>query len=167
MLPVTLVKVTGTGNVVPVFLENIMLPTLSSLLNYKNEKVIKNFIRNYNVSKNTADELFNDMLKYLWICKKHSLEQKTAPDQDLHFQFVMHEEMRDIDNMWHTFILYTKEYTQFCLDYFGEYMHHAPDVGESIRQTKEEFSSELEKYLSYVYDHLGEKTVRSWFGIHV
>ena len=31
-----------------------------------------------------------------------------------------------IDDVWHQFILYTREYAQFCQNYFGGYIHHAP-----------------------------------------
>lgn len=37
---------------------------------------------------------------------------------------------RDVDNLWHTFILFTKEYTQFCKNTFGRYIHHEPRVKE-------------------------------------
>jgi hypothetical protein len=145
-----------------------MLPDLSSLLNYSHEKVIKSYIRTYSVDDHKASELFSDMLRYLWISRKHSLDRKHHPDQEfLKFQLVMHEEMRNIDNMWHNFILYTQDYTQFCIQYFGEYLHHMPDVAETMLQTDEEFSMNLERYLSYVYDHLGEETIHRWFSVHL
>jgi hypothetical protein len=31
-----------------------------------------------------------------------------------------------VDDMWHEFILYTKNYEQFCKKAFGRYMHHTP-----------------------------------------
>ena len=41
-------------------------------------------------------------------------------------------------------------------------MHHSPNVvgGEP---TGEVYETELSRYLSYIYDHLGEETVRKWF----
>ena len=33
-----------------------------------------------------------------------------------------------VDEVWHTFILFTKEYRIFCNTIFGEYIHHEPDV---------------------------------------
>jgi hypothetical protein len=32
------------------------------------------------------------------------------------------------DDLWHEFILYTREYTQFCEAAFGEYLHHSPAI---------------------------------------
>lgn len=31
-----------------------------------------------------------------------------------------------VDDLWHEFILYTKNYEQFCTKAFGRYMHHTP-----------------------------------------
>ncbi len=31
-----------------------------------------------------------------------------------------------VDDLWHEFILYTKNYEQFCKQAFGRYMHHTP-----------------------------------------
>jgi len=33
-----------------------------------------------------------------------------------------------VDDLWHEFILYTREYQQFCAEAFGRFMHHTPVV---------------------------------------
>lgn len=33
-----------------------------------------------------------------------------------------------VDDLWHEFILYTREYQQFCREAFGEFLHHSPAV---------------------------------------
>jgi hypothetical protein len=35
---------------------------------------------------------------------------------------------RIVDDLWHEFILYTREYEQFCAKAFGRFMHHTPAV---------------------------------------
>ena len=145
-----------------------MLPSLADLMEYKHPQVVRAYSRAHGIEERRGAELFDDMLRFLWVSRKHKADQAAAPDdRSKDFLFVMHEEMRDIDNMWHNFILYTKDYTEFCHRYFGEYVHHQPDVAETIVQTDEEFAAELERYLSYVYDNLGEETVRRWFADHV
>jgi len=46
---------------------------------------------------------------------------------------------RIVDEAWHTFILFTREYTDFCQRAFGGYLHHAPSGSagndEEIRHT--------------------------------
>ncbi|MFZ6768870.1 glycine-rich domain-containing protein [Undibacterium sp. Di26W] len=40
-----------------------------------------------------------------------------------------------VDELWHEFILYTKNYEQFCKKAFGRYMHHTPAavLGSNLR----------------------------------
>ena len=143
-----------------------MVPTLAHLLSYRHIGAIRTYIRTYGVDESIAEQLFIDMLKYLWVSSKHRCERQLNPHEPaLQFNFVMHQEMRDIDNMWHGFILYTEDYTDFCLRYFGAYLHHMPDVAEGAGPTNEEFAEDMAKYLSYVYDNLGEQCMRTWFNV--
>lgn len=145
-----------------------MLPTLEALLTFRHRGSIRTYMRTYATEEATAEQLFIEMLKYLWISSKHRSDLKETPaDPSLQFNFVMHQEMRDIDNMWHGFILYTQEYTDFCQRYFGGYLHHVPDVAEGLKPSDDEFARDMTNYLSYVYDHLGEATVRTWFSAYV
>jgi hypothetical protein len=36
-----------------------------------------------------------------------------------------------VDELWHEFILYTRDYDQFCMRAFGDFMHHTPAVALS------------------------------------
>ena len=79
----------------------------------------------------------------------------------------MDDEMRDIDQMWHVFLLYTEDYMNFCHKFFGEYLHHQPDIVPTLEKgvvdAAESFTANLEKFLDYNYDILGEDVVRRWF----
>jgi len=144
-----------------------MLPILSDLLQYQHPKVIQTYIRAYQIEERQARALFEDMLTYLWISTKHDFDRQAQPDNvHLQFHFVMHEEMRPIDDMWHNFILYTRDYTIFCNQYFGSYIHHQPDIAIDHVPTQSEFTDNMEKYLAYIYEHLGEATLLRWFAKH-
>jgi hypothetical protein len=42
-----------------------------------------------------------------------------------------------IDELWHTFVLFTKKYTDFCYGVSGRYLHHFPSVpGEKPTDSK-------------------------------
>lgn len=140
------------------------LPPLNELMQYKNQRVIQRFRRNFPQDRDRADMLFQDMLGYLWLSQRHAelLEQK--PDRsDLDFMCVMHQEMVDIDEMWHIFILHTQDYFDFCDRYFGGYLHHIPNVAEDHPQDDETFFRDLQRYLSFAIDELGAETIRRWF----
>ena len=38
-----------------------------------------------------------------------------------------------VDIGWHTFILYTREYTEYCQSICGEYIHHRPNDTPELR----------------------------------
>jgi len=35
---------------------------------------------------------------------------------------------REVDEVWHTFILFTRDYMLFCNEVFGHYLHHQPSI---------------------------------------
>lgn len=37
------------------------------------------------------------------------------------------------DDLWHTFILFTKDYREFCEKSFGKIIDHEPHTGEQLR----------------------------------
>lgn len=147
------------------------LPVLENLLAYKNPLVLKRFSRNYPEYAAEAELYFLDMLKYLWLCVKHSIDSHSnTEDATLQFSMLMHKEMRVIDEMWHTFILVTQDYAQFCETYFGAFIHHVPEQGEEVKGETVDpvvFEEKFTRFLSYTYDALGEETVKRWFAAYI
>ncbi len=88
-------------------------------------------------------------------------------DPALNFIPVMHEEMRTIDNMWHEFILITRDYHDFCHHYFGRFLHHEPNMKDTLAYSEIQFVESLGLFLNYVYDVLGEEVIKNWFKEHV
>ncbi|MGH0004846.1 hypothetical protein ACQU0X_32695 [Pseudovibrio ascidiaceicola] len=37
-----------------------------------------------------------------------------------------------IDELWHTFVIFTRNYAQFCKQVAGCFLHHVPDTGGAI-----------------------------------
>jgi hypothetical protein len=35
---------------------------------------------------------------------------------------------KEVDEVWHTFILFTRDYSRFCEEVFGFYLHHHPGL---------------------------------------
>jgi len=139
------------------------LPSIDTVLNYTNPRILKRYEKDYPNNTLKAEEAFQELLKYFWLCQKCRTDRKTfSNDESLNFSVAMHQEMKEIDDMWHTFILFTKDYADFCQRYFENFIHHDP-TDEENAPSPEQFEKDLTQYLSYIYDNLGEDTVRKWF----
>lgn len=144
-----------------------MLSSLDKTIQFKHEGVIQRYKRDFPEDADNAETHFTDLMRFFWISKKHYLDRQENPnDATLDFTFIMDEQMKPIDQIWHVFLLYTQDYMDFCEEYFGEYLHHLPDIVPNLpseEQNEEGFEQNLSMFLSYTYDQLGEKVVRRWF----
>ncbi|RJQ14558.1 hypothetical protein C4553_00590 [Candidatus Parcubacteria bacterium] len=99
-----------------------------------------------NLNQEEAVSLFEDMKRFLFLC---GAEDRPLAPPEL------------IDEAWHNFILFTKDYARFCQEQFGKFIHHLPlapgnrasDEGSLIRATtaaaKECFGESLSPNWSY------------------
>lgn len=109
---------------VPSLKENEMNSSLLKILEYKHPAVIARFAKDFFCKTAEAEVIFSDLLRFFWASKQHSIDTVTRESNALDFIFIMDEEMKSIDQMWHVFLLYTKDYMDFCNKYFGEFLHH-------------------------------------------
>lgn len=133
---------------------------LSELMQYRNEDVLSRFTDLMDVTDEEAEDIFAETKKFLFICRQPGV---FIPD-----------ELLIVDEMWHNFILFTKEYQDFCAFYFGGYLHHTPATKAAKTQHREElaadatavknaFNEKLARLMSVTYDELGPDTVVKWF----
>ncbi|MBA2711001.1 MAG: hypothetical protein H0U57_10450 [Tatlockia sp.] len=137
-----------------------MNKNLQTILKYKNDDILKRYEMDYPSNQLSGEEALRELIKFLWLTQKHEEDQAALPiDQQLDFICGIPEE---IDDMWHTFILFTKDYMDFCAENFGKFLHHAPTAATErmlINKSETDFS----KYLSYVRKNLDEETCSLWF----
>lgn len=149
--------------------ENFIVPSIESVISYKNKSVVEKFLEKYDLPYEEAEDIFIEMLKWLWL--------GAVAKNDGFDKLVVHEDLFIIDEMWHTFILFTMDYTTFCDEYFGHYLHHTPatkadrEVEEATSKENPELylkkvEEELREHYSYVYDRLGESTLLKWYSIY-
>lgn len=137
---------------------------LSEILDYKNPGVIRRFQKENPQKSDRAEQIFEDLKLFFWGTRRHLLDKNQAPhDEALNFFFIMDDDMREIDQMWHIFLLYTRDYMEFCQKHFGEYLHHQPDLVPVFETRGFEFETNLEKFLNYNVDLFGEDVLRRWF----
>jgi hypothetical protein len=149
-------------------------PLLEDIMQYENENIVYKFIENFSITYEEAMDIFNEMKKMLYCC--YDLRMRRGKGE-VDFIFKIYDPMLIIDEMWHTFILFTKDYTDFCNKYFGYYLHHNPtsykekqDSEENFKKDKILFTTsirrELEEQFSYIYDILGKDTVTKWYELY-
>jgi 2-polyprenyl-3-methyl-5-hydroxy-6-metoxy-1,4-benzoquinol methylase len=150
----------------------ITIADLDVVLRYQNENVVDRFIVDHDASPRQAATLFEDAKRWLWLCavaqRDKELGVQDVPDM------IIFETQTDLDEMWHTFLLFTRDYVEFCHQYFGFYIHHAP-TPEREKREYGELDAERQRAgrhkkaglrranAAYVFDKLGEDVARRWF----
>lgn len=149
--------------------ENINIPLLDKALSYKNPDVIDRFCKNYNVTRREANQIFLELLKFLWLCAVAKIE-RTQNKKNVPEKIAVDFNILIIDEMWHNFLCFTHDYEHFCLKVFGVFVHHFPtpkkrknEILRKLRKDEVYLLSIRKKQYEYIYDKLGEKTLLKWY----
>lgn len=78
------------------------------------ERMTNRLARDEGMDLDRAQRIMNEVLRFLLVCA----HGKSGP------YFCN----RTVDVGWHTFILYTKDYAEFCERVAGRFLHHTPDT---------------------------------------
>lgn len=115
----------------------------SRLLSYTNQKVITHFCHQYpEYSLQEGQALFQDLLAWFWL-----KNERKKRDKDTY----LFGPLLVLDELWHIFILHTRDYNEFSLHYFGEYLHHDPEpVGFEHVFNEEELADYLQDCFNYL-----------------
>lgn len=136
---------------------------LDAILAYDNDDVISRFLDMFDVTYEEARDIFRETKKFLYLCQ---LKGVFIPD-----------DLLILDEMWHNFILFTREYQLFCDIHFKRYFHHLPASkkekeeqlkknNEDLEGSRNEYLDKLHHILNLTYDVLGDETVRKWFQLY-
>ena len=140
---------------------------LADVLTYRNDLVVRRFRKRFDISQGDADAIFVELLRWLWYLAS------TSPTPDNPEAHAIDEPLFIIDEMWHEFIIVTRDYTKFCNDMCRRYIHHVPNSGDDAR-TKHEGLCEVKaslvallgrKRVKYtaIYDVLGKDAFVLWY----
>lgn len=132
--------------------------TLEETIAYRNDRVVNKFQVLYAVSRLEALEIASEANKWLWLNArlKQDRSQKVEGAPRI---LVVHTGMVVVDEFWHTFILHTRDYEQFCREYLGTFIHHTPAAPDFQPLSLEE----TELQLRYICEVLGEETMIRWY----
>ena len=145
---------------------------LADVLAYRNDRVVDSFLRKFAVTREEAEAIFTEVRRWLWYVAS---TKPTADNPEAHG---IDEAMFIIDEMWHTFILVTRDYAAFCEEMFGRFLHHDPgsagseaygadysiEEGED-REAKivaRTMTRKRAKYLD-IHERLGEEVFLRWY----
>lgn len=78
--------------------------------------IVKRLADDMQVPEEEARVYFTEMLRFLDLA--HTADGPVTPS-------------KLIDEAWHTFMLFSREYTRYCQERFNQYIHHQPDDGEA------------------------------------
>lgn len=145
-------------------------PALDKVLEYTNEDVIFRFLKLYDISESDAEELFMDTKKWIYVI---ALNQKLYAEKKIDFTIGINDDLLILDEMWHNFILFTNDYSVFCENHFGTFIHHQPMTKNEHKNTiaqenidfdkvQEERKVFYRKQFSFIYDLLGQETLIKW-----
>ena len=85
--------------------------SIPNVMAYSNPRVLKRYVLDNNVDEAEAQRRFDGLKQFLVVCA-------TTPGYKVTSDA--------IDSMWHTFLLFTRDYREFCTRYLGKFINHEP-----------------------------------------
>lgn len=82
---------------------------------YQNQHIVNRLAKEENIEINDAEMRFAVLKTFLDFAAKSV--KPCFPS-------------KEIDDAWHTFILFTKDYQQFCSNFLQSFVHHVPFVSD-------------------------------------
>ena len=131
--------------------------SLAEVLAFRHPGVIRRYCRDHSASPAEAEEVFQEMLKWLY------LGSCCTADNEATAGYVMTPEIMKLDWMWHAFLLFTADYAAICDRYFGSFLHHVPKDEADEPASLEAVREQLERHYALVCDVLGEPTLLVWY----
>lgn len=126
--------------------------SLAEVINYQNDRVIDHFRKRWpEYSLETSQQLFKDLMAWMWLNQQRTLLGKKT---------YLFGPLLILDEMWHSFILHTRDYSHFSIQYFGEYFHHEVEPSGMEHELEEE---ELRDFLDDCCRLLGEEWIDRQF----
>ena len=108
-------------------------------------QVLQRYRGEQEVDQATVDLHEQELKRYLFLCANYPEERWPM--------------LRTIDELWHTFLLFTKDYQQFCTSLGRQFIHHEPFIdGADLGSVLQDYRRFLELYRS----HFGEPPAAIW-----
>lgn len=147
-----------------------MKTSLAVVLAYRNNDIIDRLVEEHRLSPDDGEEIFRETLRWLWLCSEAKKDRKMGIAVP---PLIIDEPVLFIDLGWHTFILFTKAYADFCDKNFGTFIHHNPTpvskkqtltrALERDEQARHNLLDQRRRQYEYIFDKLGSETLTDWY----
>ena len=141
---------------------------LTDVLEYQNADVIDSFLSTYDMPRADAELLFEDVRRWMWLSTKARAANT---------RLFIDTKMKLFDEMWHTFVLFTRDYADFCEKHLGQFCHHEPtrridresyawravhEPAAAAQALRQEYTA----LITLVASELGEDVATRWFDLY-
>lgn len=136
---------------------------IEKAMSFPMQKIVERHAAEEGISLAAAQEHENELKRFLVLCALNPA--------------VRYGMNGPVDQLWHTFICFTRDYHDFCKEVAGHYLHHQPTSEEDkknggSRQDYLRFLADYEKYFGepapvHIWPRLGNGYQGSGFHDHV
>jgi hypothetical protein len=140
---------------------------LAQVLAYRNDLVVRRFLKRIDIAPADAELVFVELLRWLWYLASTRVTPENPEAHSIDGPMLI------IDEMWHEFIVVTQDYTDFCHSAFGYYIHHAPDRGDDaegrhfghggVTSSLAALLGRKRAKYTAIYDALGREVFVRWY----
>ena len=127
---------------------------IDGVMNYDMHYMIVRCQKDNNYTNDDMVLLERELKRYLLLCILHK-------DDDLGSGMYS----TDVDNLWHTFILFTPAYTKFGEQFNGHYIHHVPETDEKRGEDPEKVATMRQDFQAFITNYetaFGEEIHPIW-----
>jgi hypothetical protein len=131
----------------------VQVDIIAEIMGYHMPQVIARCQKDYNYTDEDMVILEQELKRYLALS---TVKAKESLGTGMYSS--------DVDNLWHSFILFTKEYADFCDKYIGFFIHHIPEI-DTVRspERQEETRKDFQAFVKNYEEVFGEEIHPIWF----
>ena len=140
-------------------------PNRRRALAYRNDEIVAKFRESWDVTQAEAEDLFEETLRLLWVIQ-------TSRANGKHFK--VEPAFYILDQMWHTFALFTPEYRAYCERAYGRFLEHTPTTRAEVAAKADEIARDPEGFAErelatsvykwqLVRETFGDETLVKWW----
>jgi len=111
---------------------------IPEILAYENDRLLRRYAEDHGATIDESRRCFKALKEFLIVCAVKPGYKVTSDP---------------VDQMWHTFLLFTKDYRQFCEDNLGMFINHEP-FENAAPEVYLETRAFMEEYFGYLDERL-------------